>query len=190
MMSNTEDDCPCAAAAAALPAGSAYCLGPPSKPKSNNGPHLAAGQGRFVVGQVKRACSCRSVAIPIYSSLTLVPTFNRPCSWLAWCQFCSRLSKGIWPLITFFGPCTGEQRTLTESLTTNTKIQDFPKRVLSADAVCVCVNRSSRELARSVGSGVQEAFLQRLLQILVTHLRLFRREDAFVTPKLRGEAAA
>ena len=139
-MSNTEDDCPCAAAAAALPAGSAYCLGPPSKPKSNNGPHLAAGQGRFVVGQVKRACSCRSVAIPIYSSLTLVPTFNRPCSWLAWCQFCSRLSKGIWPLITFFGPCTGEQRTLTESLTTNTKIQDFPKRVLSADAVSVCVS--------------------------------------------------
>ena len=37
---------------------------------------------------------------------------------------------------------------------------------------------------------MQEAFLQQLCKSWPTHLRLFRREDAFVTPKLRGEAAA
>ena len=80
----------------------------------------------------------RELVLAGHSSDPDPPVCNRPCSWSAWCQSCSRLARGesgfwSWPFLSLsphpvLGPSAGQQ--IAHRCT---KVQCLPKSVISSD---------------------------------------------------------
>ena len=80
----------------------------------------------------------RKLVLAGHSSDPVPPVCNRPCSWSAWCQSCSRPARGesgfwSWPFLSLsphpvLGPSAGQQ-----IAPRCTKVQCLPKIVISSD---------------------------------------------------------